>query len=163
MVRRAARRGRRVEAHKQLGTSVHVNLLRPAHNNIDQDKDKNHNLPLGYSGILGVPMAERSKTLDFGSGLEIAQVQILYVTEALFISTIDLVLYRHSPLFCLIRSSHRNESLSRSVESQASEKASGCLTLKYDSSVGPRVFTVYTDTSSLFTSTIRRSPPASVH
>ncbi|KAG8307268.1 hypothetical protein J6590_026844 [Homalodisca vitripennis] len=54
-----------------------------------------------------VPMAERSKSLDFGSELEIAQVQILSVTIALFISTIDLVLYRLSPLFCLIRSSHR--------------------------------------------------------
>ncbi|KAG8271223.1 hypothetical protein J6590_068113 [Homalodisca vitripennis] len=56
---------------------------------------------------LGVPMAERSKSLDFGSELEIALVQILSVTVALFISTIDLVLYRLSPLFCLIRSSHR--------------------------------------------------------
>ncbi|KAG8324498.1 hypothetical protein J6590_091018 [Homalodisca vitripennis] len=54
-----------------------------------------------------VPMAERSKSLDFGSELEIAQVQILSVTVALFISTINLVLYRLSPLFCLIRSSHR--------------------------------------------------------
>ncbi|KAG8302835.1 hypothetical protein J6590_025113 [Homalodisca vitripennis] len=44
-------------------------------------------------------------TLDFGSNLEIAQVQVLSVTVALFISTIDLVLYRLSPLFCLIRSS----------------------------------------------------------
>ncbi|KAG8309931.1 hypothetical protein J6590_073728 [Homalodisca vitripennis] len=52
-------------------------------------------------------MAERSKSLDFGSEVEIAQVQILSVTLALFISTIDLVLYRLSPLFCLIRSSHR--------------------------------------------------------
>ncbi|KAG8271290.1 hypothetical protein J6590_066756 [Homalodisca vitripennis] len=52
-------------------------------------------------------MAERSKSLDFGSELEIAQVQILSVTFALFISTIDLVLYRLFPLFCLIRSSHR--------------------------------------------------------
>ncbi|KAG8319312.1 hypothetical protein J6590_094503 [Homalodisca vitripennis] len=41
------------------------------------------------------------------SELEIAQVRILSVTVALFISTIDLVLYRLSPLFCLIRSSHR--------------------------------------------------------
>ncbi|KAG8294666.1 hypothetical protein J6590_097977 [Homalodisca vitripennis] len=49
-------------------------------------------------------MAEWSKTLDFRSELEIAQVQILSVTIALFISTIHLVL---SPLFCLIRSSHR--------------------------------------------------------
>ncbi|KAG8333049.1 hypothetical protein J6590_009500 [Homalodisca vitripennis] len=56
---------------------------------------------------LGVPMAERSKTLDLESELEIAQVRILSVTLALFISTIDLVLYRLSPLFCLIRSSHR--------------------------------------------------------
>ncbi|KAG8252480.1 hypothetical protein J6590_056410 [Homalodisca vitripennis] len=55
----------------------------------------------------GVPIAERIKTLDFGSELEIAQVQILSVTVALVISTIDLVLYRLSPLFCLIRSSHR--------------------------------------------------------
>ncbi|KAG8247925.1 hypothetical protein J6590_051225 [Homalodisca vitripennis] len=39
--------------------------------------------------------------------LEIAQVRILSVTIALFISTIDLVLYRLSLLFCLIRSSHR--------------------------------------------------------
>ncbi|KAG8265023.1 hypothetical protein J6590_104390, partial [Homalodisca vitripennis] len=49
----------------------------------------------------------RSKSLDFGSELEITHVQILSVTIALFISTIDLVLYRLSPLFCLIRSSHR--------------------------------------------------------
>ncbi|KAG8280149.1 hypothetical protein J6590_088317 [Homalodisca vitripennis] len=52
-------------------------------------------------------MAERSKSLDFVSELEIAQVQILPVTVALFISTINLVLYRLYPLFCLIRSSHR--------------------------------------------------------
>ncbi|KAG8325600.1 hypothetical protein J6590_063171 [Homalodisca vitripennis] len=56
---------------------------------------------------LRVTMAERSRTLDFESELEIAQVHILSVTIALFISTIDLVLYRLSPLFCLIRSSHR--------------------------------------------------------
>ncbi|KAG8326331.1 hypothetical protein J6590_044319 [Homalodisca vitripennis] len=49
-----------------------------------------------------------SKTLDFGSELEMAQVQILSVAVALFISTLDLVLYRLSPLFCLIRSSHRS-------------------------------------------------------
>ncbi|KAG8320511.1 hypothetical protein J6590_066997 [Homalodisca vitripennis] len=55
---------------------------------------------------LGVPMAERSKTLKLGL-LEIAQVRILSVTFALFISTIDLVLYQLSTLFCLIRSSHR--------------------------------------------------------
>ncbi|KAG8286760.1 hypothetical protein J6590_052806 [Homalodisca vitripennis] len=60
-----------------------------------------------FSSILGVPIAERSKTSDFESELEIAQVRILSVTLALFISTIDLVLYRLSPLFCLIRSSHR--------------------------------------------------------
>ncbi|KAG8307717.1 hypothetical protein J6590_013410 [Homalodisca vitripennis] len=47
------------------------------------------------------------RSLDFGSELEIAQVQILSVTVALFISTINLVLYRLSPLFCLTRSSHR--------------------------------------------------------
>ncbi|KAG8280291.1 hypothetical protein J6590_085097 [Homalodisca vitripennis] len=58
-------------------------------------------------GPLGVPTAERSKSLKFGSELEITQVQILSVTVALFISTIALVLYRLSPLFCLIRSSHR--------------------------------------------------------
>ncbi|KAG8273233.1 hypothetical protein J6590_025670 [Homalodisca vitripennis] len=56
---------------------------------------------------MGVPMAERSKSLDIRSELEIAQVQILSVTVALFISTINLVLYRPSPLFCLIRCSHR--------------------------------------------------------
>ncbi|KAG8284191.1 hypothetical protein J6590_003887 [Homalodisca vitripennis] len=44
--------------------------------------------------LLGVPMVERSKTLDFGSELEIARVRILSVTVVLFISTIDLVLYR---------------------------------------------------------------------
>ncbi|KAG8286867.1 hypothetical protein J6590_049880 [Homalodisca vitripennis] len=54
-----------------------------------------------------MPMAEWSKSLGIGSELEITQVQILSVTIALFISTIDLVLYRLSPLFCLIRSSHR--------------------------------------------------------
>ncbi|KAG8321649.1 hypothetical protein J6590_043233 [Homalodisca vitripennis] len=37
----------------------------------------------------------------------IAQVRILSATLALFIITIDLVLYRLSPLFFLIRSSHR--------------------------------------------------------
>ncbi|KAG8242376.1 hypothetical protein J6590_067412 [Homalodisca vitripennis] len=52
-----------------------------------------------------VPMAERSKSLDFE--LEIAQVRILSVTVAIFISTNDRVLYRQSLLFCLIRSSHR--------------------------------------------------------
>ncbi|KAG8294881.1 hypothetical protein J6590_092764 [Homalodisca vitripennis] len=46
-------------------------------------------------------------SLDFGSELEIAQVQILSETVAIFISTTNLVLYRLSPLFCLIRSSHR--------------------------------------------------------
>ncbi|KAG8335443.1 hypothetical protein J6590_068299 [Homalodisca vitripennis] len=35
-------------------------------------------------------MAEWSKTLDFEAELEIAQVQILSVTVALFISTFDL-------------------------------------------------------------------------
>ncbi|KAG8258492.1 hypothetical protein J6590_029126 [Homalodisca vitripennis] len=55
----------------------------------------------------GVPMDERSKTLDFESVLEITQVQILSVTNVLLISTIDLVLYQLSSLFCLIRSSHR--------------------------------------------------------
>ncbi|KAG8331434.1 hypothetical protein J6590_042204, partial [Homalodisca vitripennis] len=49
---------------------------------------------------LGVPMAEWSKTLDFESELEIAQFRILSVTVALFISTIDLVLFQLSPLFC---------------------------------------------------------------
>ncbi|KAG8333478.1 hypothetical protein J6590_000626 [Homalodisca vitripennis] len=58
---------------------------------------------LGHSAPLQVPMAERSKTLDFK--LEIAQVRLLSVTVALF--TIDLVLYRLSPLFCLIRPSNR--------------------------------------------------------
>ncbi|KAG8310389.1 hypothetical protein J6590_064973 [Homalodisca vitripennis] len=47
------------------------------------------------------------RSLDFGYELEIAQVQILSVTVAPFISTINLVLYRLSLLFCLIRSSHR--------------------------------------------------------
>ncbi|KAG8258678.1 hypothetical protein J6590_027770 [Homalodisca vitripennis] len=46
-----------------------------------------------------------SKTLDFEAELEIAQVQILSVTFAFFISTIDLVLYR--PSLSLIRSSYR--------------------------------------------------------
>ncbi|KAG8288551.1 hypothetical protein J6590_016676 [Homalodisca vitripennis] len=57
--------------------------------------------------LLEVPMAERSKMLDFESELETAQVRILSVTVAPFISTIGLVLYRLSPLFRLIRSSHR--------------------------------------------------------
>ncbi|KAG8250466.1 hypothetical protein J6590_100935 [Homalodisca vitripennis] len=48
-----------------------------------------------------------SRSLEFGSELEIKQVQILSATIAHFISTIDLVLYRLSLLFCLIRSSHR--------------------------------------------------------
>ncbi|KAG8262736.1 hypothetical protein J6590_047255 [Homalodisca vitripennis] len=52
-------------------------------------------------------MAERSKSpWDFWAELEIAKVHILSVIVALFISTIDLVLYRLSPLSCLIRSSH---------------------------------------------------------
>ncbi|KAG8326092.1 putative phospholipase B-like 2 [Homalodisca vitripennis] len=55
----------------------------------------------------GVSIAERSKMLDFESALQIAQVRILSVTVALFVSTIDLVLYQLSLLFCLIRSSHR--------------------------------------------------------
>ncbi|KAG8294766.1 hypothetical protein J6590_069279 [Homalodisca vitripennis] len=59
-----------------------------------------------YAVDAGVAMAERLKSLVFGSGLQTAQVQILSVTVALFISTINLVLYRF-PLFCLIRSSHR--------------------------------------------------------
>ncbi|KAG8292594.1 hypothetical protein J6590_034787 [Homalodisca vitripennis] len=54
-----------------------------------------------------MPMTEWSKALDFESELEIAQVQILSVTVALFISTINLVPYQLSPLFCLIGSSHR--------------------------------------------------------
>ncbi|KAG8330355.1 hypothetical protein J6590_065951 [Homalodisca vitripennis] len=48
-------------------------------------------------------MAERSKSSVFGSELQIAQVQILSVTVALFISFIDRVLYQLSPL----RSSHK--------------------------------------------------------
>ncbi|KAG8258764.1 hypothetical protein J6590_025930 [Homalodisca vitripennis] len=65
--------------------------------------------PTAICGVtdLGVPIVEWSKTLDFQYELEIAQVRILSLTVALFISTIDLVLYRLSPLFCLIRSSHR--------------------------------------------------------
>ncbi|KAG8261448.1 hypothetical protein J6590_072173 [Homalodisca vitripennis] len=63
--------------------------------------------PMCGATSLTVPVAERSKSLDSGSELEITQVQILSVTTALFISTIDLVLYGLSPLFCLIRSSHR--------------------------------------------------------
>ncbi|KAG8304592.1 hypothetical protein J6590_090106 [Homalodisca vitripennis] len=53
-------------------------------------------------------LAGRMKSLDFGYELEIMQVQILSVTVTLFISTIDLVLYRLSSLFCLIRSLHRS-------------------------------------------------------
>ncbi|KAG8251521.1 hypothetical protein J6590_078233 [Homalodisca vitripennis] len=52
-------------------------------------------------------LAERSKTLDFESELEIAQVRILSVTVALYISTINLVLYRLPLLFFLMRSAHR--------------------------------------------------------
>ncbi|KAG8306236.1 hypothetical protein J6590_051577 [Homalodisca vitripennis] len=52
-------------------------------------------------------VARSGLTLDFESELEIAQAQILSMTEALFISTIDLVLYRLSPLFCFMRFSHR--------------------------------------------------------
>ncbi|KAG8293739.1 hypothetical protein J6590_010726 [Homalodisca vitripennis] len=60
------------------------------------------------AGLGSAPLkAQRSKSLDFGSELEIAQVQILSVTVVLFISTINLVLYRLSPLFCLTRYSHR--------------------------------------------------------
>ncbi|KAG8277687.1 hypothetical protein J6590_037832 [Homalodisca vitripennis] len=60
-----------------------------------------------HNELRGMPMAERSKMSDFESELEIAQVRILSVTVSLFINIIDLVLYRLSPLFCLIRSSHR--------------------------------------------------------
>ncbi|KAG8291283.1 hypothetical protein J6590_063915 [Homalodisca vitripennis] len=67
----------------------------------------NDSLPIKLilMALLGVPIVEWSKTLDFE--LEIAQIRILSVTVALFISTIDLVLYRLYTLFCLIRSSHR--------------------------------------------------------
>ncbi|KAG8314607.1 hypothetical protein J6590_089114 [Homalodisca vitripennis] len=51
---------------------------------------------------MGVPKAEWSKTLDFEAELEIAQVRILSVTVAISISTVELVLYRLFPLFCLI-------------------------------------------------------------
>ncbi|KAG8274384.1 hypothetical protein J6590_004410 [Homalodisca vitripennis] len=50
------------------------------------------------------------KTLDFGSELDIGQIKILLVTDALFIRTIDPVLYRLSSLSCLIRSSQRPSS-----------------------------------------------------
>ncbi|KAG8256693.1 hypothetical protein J6590_063535 [Homalodisca vitripennis] len=53
-----------------------------------------------------VGSADGRAVKDDGVWLEIAQVQILSVTIALFISTINLVLYRLSPLFCFIRSSH---------------------------------------------------------
>ncbi|KAG8296256.1 hypothetical protein J6590_060926 [Homalodisca vitripennis] len=65
-----------------------MRLLRPAHE---------------YA--LGVLMAERSRTLDFGSEVEIANIHILSVAVALLISTIDLVLYRLSFLFFLKRGS----------------------------------------------------------
>ncbi|KAG8266254.1 hypothetical protein J6590_076531 [Homalodisca vitripennis] len=44
---------------------------------------------LTFVQSMGVPMAERSKSLDFGSELEITQVQILSVTFARFISTVS--------------------------------------------------------------------------
>ncbi|KAG8316067.1 hypothetical protein J6590_059452 [Homalodisca vitripennis] len=56
--------------------------------------------------LIGMPMAKRYKTSDFESELQIAQKQILSVIFALFISLINLVLYRLPTLFCLIRSSH---------------------------------------------------------
>ncbi|KAG8278634.1 hypothetical protein J6590_014190 [Homalodisca vitripennis] len=59
----------------------------------------------GYPGSRA--LRRNGLSLDFGSELEIALVQILSVTVALFISTINHVLYRLSPLFCLIRSSDR--------------------------------------------------------
>ncbi|KAG8269988.1 hypothetical protein J6590_095150 [Homalodisca vitripennis] len=51
--------------------------------------------------ITGVPMAEWSKTLDFGPDLEIAQIQILSVTRCTFyqyhrpctVSTLLLILF----------------------------------------------------------------------
>ncbi|KAG8337042.1 hypothetical protein J6590_034130 [Homalodisca vitripennis] len=46
-------------------------------------------------------------TADLVGGADVRAVQIQSMTVTLFISTIDLVLYRLSPLFCLIRSSHR--------------------------------------------------------
>ncbi|KAG8240872.1 hypothetical protein J6590_100082 [Homalodisca vitripennis] len=48
-----------------------------------------------------------SKISDFESELEIAQIQILYITLALYIGTIDLALYRVSTFFCFLRSSLR--------------------------------------------------------
>ncbi|KAG8321930.1 hypothetical protein J6590_037235 [Homalodisca vitripennis] len=71
-----------------------------------------HNLSYAGPIVMGVGgmyyfNLQQSKTLDFESQLEIAQVRILAVTVALFINTIDLVLYRLSLLFCLIRSSPR--------------------------------------------------------
>ncbi|KAG8334589.1 hypothetical protein J6590_086861, partial [Homalodisca vitripennis] len=41
------------------------------------------NTTTSVTKVLGVPKAKRSKSLDFGSELEIAQVQILSVTVAL--------------------------------------------------------------------------------
>ncbi|KAG8248715.1 hypothetical protein J6590_033889 [Homalodisca vitripennis] len=81
-----------------------------------------------------VPMAEWSKTLDFGSELKIAQVRILSVTIALFISTIDLVLYRLSSLFCLIRSSHRpaNEIVKNSTIEHATHHTLTAGAAKYE-------------------------------
>ncbi|KAG8288517.1 hypothetical protein J6590_016640 [Homalodisca vitripennis] len=46
--------------------------------------------------IVGAPMAERFKSLDFGSELEIVQVQILSVAVALFIIHRNPVLFGHS-------------------------------------------------------------------
>ncbi|KAG8313109.1 hypothetical protein J6590_010203 [Homalodisca vitripennis] len=68
---------------------------------------ENFEVNIGLTGLMGVPISEWSKTLNLKCEFEIARVQILFVTIALFISNIDLVLYRLSPLFCLIRSSHR--------------------------------------------------------
>ncbi|KAG8271459.1 hypothetical protein J6590_062273 [Homalodisca vitripennis] len=47
------------------------------------------------------PKTIRSNMLDFGPVLEIATLEILSVTVSLFISTIQIVLKRLSPLFSL--------------------------------------------------------------
>ncbi|KAG8304174.1 hypothetical protein J6590_100608 [Homalodisca vitripennis] len=86
-------------------------------------------------------MAERSKTLDFESELEIAQARILSVTVALFISTIDLVLYRLSPLFCLIRSSHRPTELWNIVNRPSSGDTAVVGDVRWGSGIVIRYFT----------------------
>ncbi|KAG8276787.1 hypothetical protein J6590_056945 [Homalodisca vitripennis] len=53
------------------------------------------------------PMDASCKASSFGSELQTARVQILPVIIALFISPVELLLYRLFPLFCFIKPPYR--------------------------------------------------------